>query len=140
MALQPYIRIRGVPVTIAALKQLQKNVTGKGFKNALLDFGSVIRRSYISVVPVDTGLSKATLQRGVRTYPNNRYLLWIGPSPRAPRSNRGKSPFDYLHFPDHGTKYIKAQRFAGRAFRNGLHQGLSAMYAKIRAAIRQRTP
>lgn len=140
MALQPYIRIQGVPVTIAALKQLQKNVQGKGFKHALLDFGTVIRRSYLNVVPVDTGLSKASIQRGLKTYSNNRYLLWIGPSPRAPKANRGKSPYDYLHFPDHGTVYIRAQRFAGRAFRSSLQQGLAAMYRRIRASVNQRTP
>lgn len=140
MALQPYIRIQGAPATIAALKQLGKNVTGMGFKKALLNFGSTIRQSYLTAVPVDTGLSKATLQRGVKMYGNSRAILWIGPSPRAPRSNRGKSPFDYLHFPDHGTKFIKAQRFAGKAFRNGSQRGLQSMYATIRAAIRRNTP
>lgn len=140
MALQPYVRIQGVPATIAALKQLQKNVQGMGFKRALLKFGDTIRRAYLTVVAVDTGLSKAWIRHGVNMRGQNRAILWIGPSPRSPRSNRGKSPFDYLHFPDHGTKFIKAQHFAGRAFRNGSARGLADMYATIRDAIRRRTP
>jgi hypothetical protein len=118
VALQPYIRIHGAPVCIAALRELARRAGRQGLRRAMWWLARTIQQDYINVVPVDTGLSKRFLRYGVYQK-QGLTIAWIGPTAKSPANRQGKRPFDYLHFPDHGTKNIRAQRFAGKAFRRG---------------------
>lgn len=133
--LQPYIRVVGGPQVIAALRKLARNTTEIGLKRAMIQFGRFVFDAYKRCVPVDTGLSRRSLRYGIKEKSNRRVVLWIGPSTQGARGRQNKRSFDYLHFPDHGTKYIRAQRFAGKAFRRGRSQALPILMRNVRNAI-----
>lgn len=137
MALQPYLRIVGKNDVIKALQALGRNTSGYGLRKALLLFGRYMHSSYLATVPVDTGLSRQDLTYRVKMYTPMKGFLWIGPRVKGASTGRqGKRPYDYLHFPDHGTRFIKAQRFAGKAFRRGSQNARGIINAYLQHCIR----
>lgn len=133
--LQPYVRIHGREEVIRALKKLPDKVTRLGLKRAMLDFGVVIKQRYMQNIPDDIGIAKRSIRHWIRMNGANGVILKVGPV-NGQMNRQNKTAADYLHFPDHGTKNIRAQRFAGKSFREALSALIGIIATRVKQALR----
>ena len=115
--LKVYGRVNGIAGVYRKLNRIKNLVSDIGLENVMRRLGSIIRTNYLAKVPIDTGLSKRSIRFSIKKKGPRSVMLFVGPSRRGAANHQNKRSFDYLHFPDHGTRHIRAQQFTRKTLR-----------------------